>query len=104
MTNLAAQKNNELLDTILALKDRDEARNFFRDLLTEKEIIELANRWKAARMLDQRIPYTKIQEETGLSSTTIARIAKWLTQGMGGYKLAIDRLGHHHDSHSLDSP
>jgi len=76
----------------LALKDLKEAKMFLRDLLTEPEIIEFANRWQAAKMLDKKISYSKIEKETGLSSTTIARISKWLNLGSGGYKLMIDRL------------
>lgn len=83
---------DELFGAILALKNIDEARKFFRDLLTEKEILEFANRWKVAQMLARKVPYAKIEKETGMSSTTIARVQKWLTKGMGGYGLAIERL------------
>lgn len=104
MPNSDTAKTEELYNAILSLENTDEAKRFFRDLLTEKEILEFANRWQAAQLLDQQVSYTKIQKETGLSSTTIARIAKWLTQGMGGYRLIIDRLDtHHHDSHSPNS-
>ncbi len=81
-----------LFGAILKLENIDEARRFFRDLLTEKEIIEFGQRWKVARMLDKGIKYTKIEQETGMSSTTIARIHKWLKGGMGGYKLMFKKL------------
>lgn len=86
-------KTDDLLSAILALKNLNEAKYFFRDLLTASEIVEFSNRWWAAQMLDAKIPYTVIQKETGLSSRTIARIAQWLNQGKGGYKLMIKRLG-----------
>jgi TrpR-related protein YerC/YecD len=92
------KKTTNLFNAILALKNQKEAKQFLRDLLTESEIAEFANRWQAAQMLDTSIPYTKIVEETGLSSTTIARISKWLAKGMGGYRLMLDRL--HHDKPS----
>lgn len=92
----------ELLEAILDLKNSNEAKRFFRDLLTEKEIVEFSSRWKAAQMLARDIPYTQIQEKTGLSSTTVARISKWLNQGKGGYKLAISRI--HHSHHAEKSP
>ena len=84
---------DDLFNAILALKNLNEAKQFFRDLLTAPEIIEFSNRWWAAQMIDAKIPYVAIQKETGLSSRTIARIAKWLNQGKGGYKLMIKRLG-----------
>ncbi len=82
----------DLFKAILALKDIKEGKRFFRDLLTEAELVEFANRWKAARMLDRRAPYSEISKKTGLSSTTIARISKWLNGGKGGYKLMLSRL------------
>lgn len=103
MVKTETNKREELFKAILALDNADETRRFFRDLLTEKEIIEFANRWQAAQLLDQRVSYVKIQKETGLSSATIARIAKWLTQGMGGYRLIINRLNAHHSSNSRDT-
>lgn len=86
------RQEKELFHAILALKTELECKKFLRDLLTEPEIKEFANRWKAARMLDQKIDYKTIEEKTGMSSTTIARISKWLTHGMGGYQLMIKRI------------
>lgn len=87
---------DNLFQAILKLKNIDEARRFFRDLLTEPEILEFANRWKVAQMLSKNIAYSKIEKETKMSTTTIARVSKWLNRGMDGYKLMINRLTHHH--------
>jgi len=92
------QKTRDLYKAILALKTAGEARRFLRDLLTEDELMELGNRWLAARLLAEKETYKAIQEKTGLSERTIARIAKWLKQGMGGYKLMINRFNHHNSS------
>lgn len=86
-------ETDQLFTAILALENMDEARRFFRDLLTEGEMLEFANRWKAARMLSRGVPYLEIEKQTWMSSTTIARIQKWLTKGKGGYRLMIQRLG-----------
>ncbi len=99
MKNLNSKKTKELIMAILALNREKEARNFLRDLMTEKEIFELENRWKAAKMLAEKISYPKIQKETGLSTRTIARISDWLKNGKGGYKTMINKLNiHHHNS------
>ena len=84
--------HKSLYKAFLSLKNDCECKKFLRDLLTEAEIKEFTNRWKVARMLDEKIPYEKIEKETGMSSTTIARVQKWLTRGKGGYKLIIRRL------------
>jgi len=99
MENWDNKTTEELLEAICALKDKKEAKKFFRDLLTPQEIIEFGKRWQAARMLNKDIPYSEIQKKTGLSSTTVARIARWLNYGMGGYRLMIERLAntHHHN-------
>jgi|SRR3990167_1407463 len=90
-------KNNDtkrLIEAFLTLENENEVRRFLRDLMTEKEISEFAKRLKAAEMLTNKIPYTVIAKETGLSSTTIARVAKWLQGKEGGYRTVIARLHH----------
>ncbi len=88
--------SEDLFRAILALRNLEEAKRFFRDLLTPEEIIEFSKRWQAAQMLASKISYRQIEKQTGLSSTTIARISKWLNKGKGGYKLMISRLHHSH--------
>ena len=93
-------KTDKLFNAILNLEDLSQARNFFRDLLTEQEIKEFANRWEVAVMLANNISYSKIEKNTGMSSTTIARISKWLNKGMGGYKQLINKLENQVNHHS----
>ena len=96
MENWNNKKTEDLFKAILKLKNMGETKNFFRDLLTEEELIEFGKRWQAAQMLDKKVPYEKIVKETGLSSRTVARISKWLNKGMGGYKLMLKKINHHH--------
>ncbi len=91
MRNVTAKDIDALYEAILRLKSVGEARMFFRDLLTENEIREFAERWKTARMLASGVPYTEIIKQTGLSSTTVARVARWVKRGTGGYRLALQR-------------
>ncbi len=90
------KKTENLLQAVLLLESLEEAKRFFRDLLTEAELEEFGNRWLAAQMLTAKESYTIIRGKTGLSTTTIARISKWLQKGRGGYKLILKRLGQHH--------
>lgn len=98
------QSVDEMFEAILMLKNKEEARMFFRDLFTESELLQSANRWKVARMLTEKIPYAEIEKETGMSSAIISRVNKWINEGMGGYNLMLNRLNisgsahHHHDS------
>jgi len=92
MKNLKQRDIDDLYAAVTRLDSLEECRKFFRDLLTETEIREFAERWKVARMLWQGTPYTTIEEETGLSSRTIARVHKWLKRGKGGYTMMLRRL------------
>ncbi|OGI57304.1 hypothetical protein A2906_01655 [Candidatus Nomurabacteria bacterium RIFCSPLOWO2_01_FULL_37_25] len=88
--------NKQLVDAVLAIKNADEAKRFLRDLMTESEIEEFANRLETARLLVGDVQYNTIIQNTGLSSTTIARISKWLKGSLGGYRLILARLSNHH--------
>lgn len=90
-------ENKRIIKAIISLASADQAKRFLRDLMTEGEIKEFAKRFKTAEMLSNKVPYTTIGKETGFSSTTIARVSKWLSNGMGGYKSIINKL-HHHNS------
>ena len=81
-----------LLQAFMCARSVDELRRFLRDLCTEGEIEEFAKRFSAAKMLQQKVPYSSIERQTGLSSTTVARVARWLQKGAGGYRLVLGRL------------
>lgn len=82
---------NILFKAILSLKTLDETQRFFRDLCTLEEIEEMSERWLIARLLNKNISYREIARKTGISTTTISRVAHWLNHGEGGYKLVLKR-------------
>lgn len=84
--------HKELFDAILSLKNKEEAKNFFRDLLTMPELNEFANRWQIVKLLLQKKSYTEIASQLNSSTTTVTRVAHWLNSGLKGYKLLADRL------------
>ncbi len=90
--NWNTRENKQLVSAMLALETVDEAKRFMRDLMTEGEIEEFAKRLEAARLLSSNTAYTTITKSTGLSSTTVARISKWLTGSLGGYRLVLSRI------------
>lgn len=94
--NWQTKENKQLLDSLLLLKNRQEAEAFLRDLMTEAELNEFAKRLEAARLLTNNIQYLDIIKRTGLSSTTVARISKWLKGPLGGYRLILARLAKTH--------
>jgi TrpR-related protein YerC/YecD len=67
------------ITTYLSLEnDQDKIFSFLRDLLSESEILEFSKRFEVAKMLYEKVSYSKIEEKTGMSSTTIARVSKYL--------------------------
>ncbi|MEI6191068.1 MAG: YerC/YecD family TrpR-related protein [bacterium] len=89
------KENKQLIKMVLSLETADEAKRFLRDLLTENEIKEFANRIKVAELLSKGAIYSYIEETTGLSSRTIARVSKWLKGKEMGYKTVISKVHHH---------
>ena len=93
--NWKDKNKQQLITSLLELQTRDEAQRFLRDLMTESEIEEFSKRFEAAQLLTQNVPYSQIIIKTGLSSTTVARVSKWLKGDLEGYKTIINRLHHH---------
>lgn len=86
----------QLYAAILALRNIEEARNFFNDLCTPTERQALADRWRVVEPVKKGIPYRAIHEQTGVSVTTIGRVARCLSLGTGGYNLVYNRLKRKH--------
>ena len=80
-----------LFDAILSLRNREECYAFFEDACTVKEILDISQRLKAAKMLASGAAYVDISRDTGMSTATISRVSKCLEYGAGGYKTAIRR-------------
>jgi TrpR-related protein YerC/YecD len=84
-----------LFATMLTLKTVDEYRAFFRDLCTPAELQAMADRWAVVEWLQKGLPYREIHRLTGVSVTTIGRVARCLADGNGGYALAVTRQQRH---------
>ena len=80
-----------LYEAILTLKSPEECKAFFRDLCTPAELQALADRWAVVPLLRAGTPYRDIHRATGVSVTTIGRVARCLRAGEGGYVLAAAR-------------
>ena len=85
------QHEDALLGAVVGLKTVVECRNFFRDLCTPAELQALVDRWQVVNLLQRELPYRQIHDMTGVSVTTIGRVARFLTEGFGGYQAALLR-------------
>jgi hypothetical protein len=89
----AEQAETALYTAIQSLQTVDECRQFFRDLCTPAELQALSDRWTVVKLLERNLPYREIHRLTGVSVTTIGRVARYLASGHGGYALARTRSG-----------
>jgi len=93
-----AERN--LCAAVAALRTAEECRAFFRDLCTPAELQAMADRWAVVEWLRRGAPYREIHRVTGVSVTTIGRVARYLASGHGGYRLAAERLSAAADGHA----
>ncbi len=80
-----------LFENILKLENQEECYRFFEDLCTIKEILDMAQRWKVAKLLNDGVSYQEICRETKASTATISRVSKSLTYGAEGYHLMFHK-------------
>lgn len=78
-----------LCEAIVKFEDANSCARFFEDLCTPGELGAMVGRWQVALMLEQKIPYRKINKLTGVSTATITRVARFMETGHGGYKEAL---------------
>ena len=81
-----------LYEAFLTLDTPAEVRAFLLDLCTPAEVEAMVDRWWAASLLAEGRPYREISEMTGVSVTTIGRVARFMDQGEGGYRVAMQRM------------
>ncbi len=81
-----------LARALAALERPQDVQAFLRDLCTPAELEAMADRWRVVPLLRKGVPYREIYDLTGVSVTTIGRVARSLEHGAGGYAVAIERL------------
>jgi TrpR-related protein YerC/YecD len=86
------QAAESLLDAFLVLENRTEVRQFLRDLCTPAEREAIYDRWRVVLLLRKGLSYREISQKTGVSVTTIGRVARFIDRGEGGYQIALQRL------------
>ena len=98
MVNFHSESVEKLFDAILSLENKEECYAFFEDLLTVKEMQDMAQRMEVAVLLDQGLNYQQISKNVSVSTATISRVNKCLSYGSGGYRCILDRLNNQEES------
>jgi TrpR-related protein YerC/YecD len=94
LSRARAELIDDLAEAFVRLDDKEEARAFLADVCTPAELHSVAERWHVARLLDEgKLTYREIHEATGVSTTTIVRVARFLKQeAFGGYRASLAKL------------
>ena len=86
-----------LIKALVNVQNEMECEDLLEDLMTRKEIMDIAQRMLVAKMLSEQIVYNKIVEETGASTATISRVNRSYLYGAGGYKKALSQIAEDED-------
>lgn len=93
---LSSQKKSLFLDdlysAITSLKDKNEVRVFFEDLLTKEEKLMLAKRFQIAMMHRLIYLWEEISKRVKVTNTTVAKIQQRFSYDRGGLKKVADRI------------
>jgi TrpR-related protein YerC/YecD len=91
--NLHDNKGYELLvKALVAVDNEKECEALLEDLMTRKELLDIAQRILVARLLSEQVVYNKIVEETGASTATISRVNRSYLYGAGGYNFVFEKI------------
>ncbi len=83
---------NLLVKAIIAIDNEKDCEALLEDLMTRKEMLDIAQRMLVAKLLSEQVVYNKIVEETGASTATISRVNRSYLYGAGGYTTILERL------------
>lgn len=89
MESFHNEYTDKLMEAISKLNTKEECYNFFEDVCTIREILDMSKRLEAAKLLSEGFNYNDIVNKIGLSTATLSRVSRALNYGSGGYKKAL---------------
>lgn len=78
-----------LAQALASVESPEQMADFLTDLCTPAELEALADRWSVVPLLADGVPYRAVHEQTGVSVTTVGRVARCLEHGTGGYRAVL---------------
>ncbi len=80
---LNSQNIEEVYNLLAKINNPDEMELLLKDLCTNKEIEQMAQRITAARLLMEGNTYSQVIEKTDISSATLSRVSSAVKYGEG---------------------
>ncbi len=84
-----ARAQSALAQALASVDSPEQMTQFLTDLCTPAELEALADRWSVVPLLADGVPYRQVHEQTGVSVTTVGRVARCLEHGTGGYRAVL---------------
>lgn len=78
-----------LCEALVSIASSHDMEALLIDLCTPAEIESLSDRLKVAKLLNKDASYRDIADQTGVSVTTVTRVARCLNGDIGGYRKII---------------
>ena len=85
--NVSEEMEEDLYRVLVSLESVEDCRALLEDLCTRKEVEQMAQRIRAARLLKEGKTYQQVIAETDISSATLSRVSRCLQYGSGYRKL-----------------
>ena len=81
-----------LCKAIAACKTEDEIADLLRDIGSLSELQAWSERLEVAKQLSRGLSYREVSKNTGASTTTVTRVARFLKDGEGGFQKYLKTL------------
>lgn len=79
----------ELYEAFVSIASPEDCAMLMEDLCTRKEVEQMAQRFRAARLLMEGKTYTQVIEQTNISSATLSRVSRCVQYGEGYRKFVV---------------
>lgn len=84
---VSEEMEKDLYRVLVSLESVEDCQALLEDLCTRKEVEQMAQRIRAARLLKEGKTYQQVIAETEISSATLSRVSRCLQYGSGYRKL-----------------
>lgn len=75
-----------LVSSLCLQRSKQDMKTFLRDIGTLSELQAWSERLEVAKQLSRGLSYREVSKNTGASTTTVTRVARFIDSGMGGYR------------------
>lgn len=87
---ITADMIDGLYNALIKLSTKEDCELLLSDLCTVNEVLQMAQRIRAAELLLEGNTYAQVIAKTDISSATLSRVSSCIRHGKGGYKKFVD--------------